>query len=74
MQVKLREHGFHADEDETRWWMVGSTTVSALTTFQVRPHASCACLVAQLLIYLPGMLAIATTVCCTVCLAEHTES
>jgi hypothetical protein len=34
MQVKLAEHGFYPDEDDSKWWMFGSTTLSALSTFQ----------------------------------------
>ena len=34
IQVLLREHGFHADENDSQWWMFGPTTLSAVTTFQ----------------------------------------
>lgn len=33
-QVMLQQQGFHPDEEDTKWWMFGPTTVSALTTFQ----------------------------------------
>ena len=38
VQVKLREHGFHPDEDDVKWWMFGDSTHSALMTFQVCVH------------------------------------
>lgn len=34
VQVKLRENGYWADEDDMKWWQFGSTTASALQTFQ----------------------------------------
>lgn len=34
MQIKLREHGFHPDDDDSKWWMFGASTLSAVSTFQ----------------------------------------
>ena len=35
LQIALERRGFVTDEDEQRWWQFGSSTHSALETFQV---------------------------------------